>query len=240
MERGPALAHPKYLRPKRNQRGARGEVRAPFLRPDYGAFGGYGVATQGSRDTKRNARSGQLHSAMAPERQMENHMTSFAPGDGAALRSAFGRFGTGVTVVTTQTDGGPIGMTANSFSSVSLEPALVLWSAALRSKRHDAFTKTRHFCIHVLAADQQDVAYHFASQGHDFTRFDWADGPNGAPEISGVLAQFHCDTFAVHPAGDHSLIIGKITHASERSGAGDGLMFDRGRFGTFTAIDAPA
>lgn len=187
-----------------------------------------------------NARSGQLHSAMAPERQMEQQLTSFAPNDGAALRSAFGRFGTGVTVITTQTDEGPIGMTANSFSSVSLEPALVLWSAALRSKRHDTFTGARQFCIHVLAADQQDVAYHFASQGHDFTRFAWANGPTGAPALPGVLAQFHCDTFAVHPAGDHSLIIGQITHASERNGAGDGLMFDRGRFGMFTPLDAPA
>ena len=184
-----------------------------------------------------NARSGQLYPAVAPARLMDSDMTSFTPGDGAALRSAFGRFGTGVTVITTQTDHGPIGMTANSFSSVSLEPALVLWSAALRSKRHDAFAKAPHFCIHVLGADQQDVAYHFASQGHDFSKFNWAEGPSGAPALDGVLARFHCDTFAVNPAGDHSLIVGQITHASERSGHGAGLMFDQGRFGTFAPID---
>jgi flavin reductase (DIM6/NTAB) family NADH-FMN oxidoreductase RutF len=188
-------------------------------------------------EPQMNARSGQLHPAVAPERLMDKNMISFAPDDGAALRSAFGRFGTGVTVITTQTDEGPIGMTANSFSSVSLDPALVLWSAALRSKRHDAFANTAHFCIHVLAADQQDVAYHFASQGHDFSKFGWLEGPNGAPALNGVLAQFHCDTFAVHPAGDHSLIIGQVTHASERTGEGAGLMFDQGRFGTFTPID---
>jgi flavin reductase (DIM6/NTAB) family NADH-FMN oxidoreductase RutF len=184
-----------------------------------------------------NARSGQLHHAVAPELLMDNILTSFKPDDATALRSAFGRFGTGVTVITTQTDEGPIGMTANSFSSVSLAPALVLWSAALRSKRHDTFTSAPHFCIHVLGEYQKDVAYHFASQGHDFTKFDWADGPTGAPALSGVLAQFHCSMLAVHPAGDHSLIIGQVTHASEHSGSGAGLMFDQGRFGTFAPID---
>lgn len=184
-----------------------------------------------------NARSGQLHSAVAPEPLMENDMTIFSPDDAVALRSAFGRFGTGVTVITTQTDHGPIGMTANSFSSVSLEPALVLWSAALRSMRHDAFTTAQHFCIHVLASGQQAMANHFASQGHDFSAFDWSKGPTGAPALSGVLAQFHCRMFAVHPAGDHSLIIGQITHASQRPGKGAGLMFDQGRFGTFLAVD---
>lgn len=182
-----------------------------------------------------NARSGQLHSAMAPERLMTNDMTSFVPSDGAALRNAFGRFGTGVTVITTATDHGPLGMTANSFSSVSLDPALVLWSAATRSKRHDAFAAAQQFCIHILAADQQDLAYHFAGQGHDFTKFDWTEGPNGSPALEGVLASFFCTTFAVHPAGDHSVIIGQITSAAACPGEGAGLLFDQGRFGTFSA-----
>jgi flavin reductase (DIM6/NTAB) family NADH-FMN oxidoreductase RutF len=184
-----------------------------------------------------NARSGQLHAAMAPERLMETVLTPFAPDDGAALRSAFGCFGTGVTVITTQTKDGPIGMTANSFSSVSLDPALVLWSAALRSKRHEAFVGASHFCIHILAAEQLDMAYHFASQGHDFSKFDWSAGPTGAPSLKGVLAQFQCQMFAVHPAGDHSLIIGEITHACARQSEGKGLMFDKGRFGTFSPTD---
>lgn len=169
--------------------------------------------------------------------KMDNNLIPFAPTDGVALRSAFGRFGTGVTVITVQTDTGPLGMTANSFSSVSLEPALVLWSAALRSKRHDAFANADHFCIHVLAAEQQEVALHFAQKGHDFDLLPWSVGPNGAPNLSGVLAAFHCDAYAVHPAGDHSLILGQVTHAFERRGMGAGLMFDQGRFGTFAALD---
>ncbi|APE44026.1 flavin oxidoreductase [Sulfitobacter alexandrii] len=166
---------------------------------------------------------------------MDDDLISFAPEaeDGARLRAAFGRFGTGVTVITTQTETGPLGMTANSFSSVSLDPPLVLWSAALRSKRHDAFARAQHFCIHILGEDQGPLALHFAGQGHDFSGFDWHPGPDGAPTLSGVLATFHCDTHAVHPAGDHSIILGRIRHAAQRRGDGAGLLFDRGRFGTF-------
>lgn len=153
--------------------------------------------------------------------------------DGAALRGAFGRFGTGVTVITTRTEEGPLGMTANSFSSVSLDPPLVLWSAALRSKRHDAFAEAKFYCIHILAEDQGTLAQHFATQGHDFAGFEWHEGPNGAPTFAGALACFHCETRAVHPAGDHSIILGEIRHAAQRRGHGAGLLFDQGRFGTF-------
>lgn len=181
--------------------------------------------------------AGQIGGAVAPVSRMDDNLISFAPEaeDGAPLRAAFGRFGTGVTVITTQTETGPLGMTANSFSSVSLEPPLVLWSAALRSKRHDAFARARHFCIHILAEDQAALALHFAGQGHDFSGFDWHEGPEGLPTLAGVLATFHCETHAVHPAGDHSVILGRIRHAAQRHGdsEGAGLLFDRGRFGTF-------
>ncbi|MEW9921375.1 flavin reductase family protein [Marimonas sp. MJW-29] len=176
---------------------------------------------------------GQIRTAVSPQDAMDNGMISFEPSDGRALRSAFGRFGTGVTVITTQTAQGPLGMTANSFSSVSLEPPLVLWSAALRSKRHNAFAEARHYCIHILAEDQADLANHFAGQGHDFSEFGWTEGPDGAPQLTGCLAAFHCTRYAVHPAGDHSMIVGQIMHASERPGQGAGLLFDQGRFGTF-------
>lgn len=179
--------------------------------------------------------TGQIFSAVAPQATMNNDMTSFAPTDGQALRNAFGRFGTGVTVITTQTAQGPLGMTANSFSSVSLAPPLVLWSAALHSKRHDAFAQAGQYCIHILGAHQKGLANHFASQGHDFTGFDWVIGPDGAPQLAGCLAAFHCERFAVHPAGDHSIIVGQISHAAACPGQGAGLLFDQGRFGTFTA-----
>ncbi|WP_331000441.1 flavin reductase family protein [Sulfitobacter mediterraneus] len=181
------------------------------------------------------ARYGQLQAAVAPLGAMDDDVITFAPqsDDGAALRHAFGRFGTGVTVVTVDTPMGPIGMTANSFSSISLDPPLVLWSPALRSQRHDAFVQASHFCIHVLGDNQQPLADHFARNGDGFDRFDWTAGDQGTPHLAGCLAAFQCETFAVHPAGDHSIVLGKVTEVTERRGKGAGLMFDQGRFGRF-------
>lgn len=161
----------------------------------------------------------------------------FTPGADrhAELRRAFGCFGTGVTVITTQTTDGPLGMTANSFSSVSLTPPLVLWSPALSSQRHDAFVQAEHFCIHVLSDRQLEMARHFAKNGDSFDMFPWAPGPVGAPRLQGCLAEFHCSTYAVHPAGDHSLILGEVQHVAQAAQDQPGLLFDRGRFGRFTA-----
>lgn len=162
-------------------------------------------------------------------------MQNFIPHPTATteLRRAFGRFGTGVTVITVQAPQGPLGFTANSFSSVSLDPPLILWSPARSSSRHDAFATAPSFCVHVLGADQLELAQHFAGQAHDFSLFDWSKGPNGAPTFAGCLATFHCDTHAVHPAGDHSLILGHVRHAAVADSDAPGLMFDRGRFGQF-------
>lgn len=167
---------------------------------------------------------------------MTDVMHSFIPDATRAkdLRQALGQFGTGVALITAQTDHGPLGMTANSFSSVSLDPPLVLWSAAKTSKRHNAFAAAPQFCIHVLQADQVALAKHFATQGHDFEGFDWKQGPNGAPTVEGCMAAFHCTTYAVHPAGDHSIILGEITHVEVDPRQSDGLIFKRGQFGRFT------
>ena len=104
------------------------------------------------------------------------------------LRRAFGRFGTGVTIVTVQTANGPLGMTANSFSSVSLDPPLVQWSPALSSKRHDAFTNAAQFAVHILGSGQRALADAFAVSGDAFDQFDWTVGPNGAPTLAGSPA----------------------------------------------------
>lgn len=163
-------------------------------------------------------------------------MQSFTPDPTRTtdLRHALGQFGTGVALITVQTADGPLGMTANSFSSVSLDPPLVLWSAASTSKRHDAFAHADAFCIHVLSADQMDVANHFAAQGHDFSPYPFDAGSNGAPTLHGCLATFHCDTYAIHKAGDHSIILGQITAAATQTDQRDGLLFKRGKFGRFT------
>jgi flavin reductase (DIM6/NTAB) family NADH-FMN oxidoreductase RutF len=157
------------------------------------------------------------------------------------LRRAFGRFGTGVTVITTQTAHGPLGMTANSFSSVSLEPPLILWSPATNSLRHNAFVSAATFCVHVLSAKQLDVARHFATQGDGFDGFDWMPTPQGPPGLRNCLAVFHCTTHAVHPAGDHSLILGQVQSVEiDHANTTPGLMFDQGRFGQFVPHNAAA
>ena len=160
------------------------------------------------------------------------------PDRSVELRRAFGNFGTGVTIVTVMTADGPVGMTANSFSSVSLDPPLVLWSPARRSKRHDAFADAGHFCVHVLGVDQLAMAQHFAMQGGAFDRFDWREGSNGAPRLDGCLSVFHCDTHAVYPAGDHSLILGRVREVEMAETVDtQGLLFEKGRFGRFTGIN---
>ena len=162
--------------------------------------------------------------------------TSFVPGPetARAFREALGCFGTGVTVVTTRTADGPMAMTVNSFTSVSLDPPLVLWCPARSSLRHDAFAKATHFSIHIMAEDQQDLALHFARTGSDFASVDWTDTPEGVPALAGCLARFDCAAHACHEAGDHSVLIGQVTRATTRPGKG--LMFKRGQYGGFLEI----
>jgi flavin reductase (DIM6/NTAB) family NADH-FMN oxidoreductase RutF len=152
------------------------------------------------------------------------------------LRDAFGRFGTGVTVVTAQIENRPVGMTANSFTSVSLDPALILWSPALNSQRYVLFERAEHFCVHVLSEDQCALARHFAARGDGFERFEWSDGPDGAPALHHCLAEFHCSTYAIHPAGDHALILGEVRHVRHSACDTPGLLFERSMFGRFSTF----
>ncbi|SER56221.1 NADH-FMN oxidoreductase RutF, flavin reductase (DIM6/NTAB) family [Tranquillimonas rosea] len=162
---------------------------------------------------------------------------SFSPGPDTAraYRDALGRFATGVTVITCMTEDGPLGITANSFSSVSLEPPLVLWSPAKASKRFVPFTEADHFAIHVMGSDQAHVCGGFAKQGDAFEALDWYEGPRGTPLIEGCLARFDCARHAVHDGGDHAIVIGHVLDATLREG--DPLLFVGGRFGRFTTTD---
>ena len=162
-------------------------------------------------------------------------MESFTPGPETAhaFRDALGRFATGVTVVTTMTDTGPLGMTVNSFASVSLDPPLVLWSPAKASERFPFFANAKHYAIHVLADDQAEICQRFALDGDRFEQLDWTPCEVGRPLIQGCLARFECDTAAVHDGGDHQIIVGRVTKATTR--AGRPLLFARGKFGKFKA-----
>lgn len=164
---------------------------------------------------------------------------SFTPGKDRRrdLRDAFGRFGTGVTIVTARGSGGPVGMTANSFSSVSLDPPLVLWSPALDSGRYEVFALAAHFCIHVLSSAQSHLALTFAERGDGFDRCDWSSNAAQVPVLADCLAVFHCSTHAVHPAGDHALILGKVEQVEMDARDRPGLLFERSVFGRFAPLD---
>lgn len=160
-------------------------------------------------------------------------METFSPeADGRAFRSALGSFATGVTVVTVRdAQGRPAGITANSFASVSLDPALVLWSPKRESRRFATFSTAGSFAVHVLAGDQQEVCDRFVRSADTFAGLPWHEGPEGLPLLDGCLARFLCHREAVLDGGDHAIILGRVFQAARRDGAP--LVFQSGRYGGF-------
>lgn len=146
------------------------------------------------------------------------------------FRRSLAKFATGVTVVTcADDDGKPYGITANSFSSVSLEPGLVLWNVAKVSNSLKAFLDADYFAINVLAADQEDLSRHFARSDH--TLFDSVEITRSAenvPLIPGALARFECRTFQVHECGDHYIVIGEVVSFESRDA--EPLLFFDGKY----------
>ena len=129
-----------------------------------------------------------------------------------ALREAFGTFLTGVTVTTAlRPDGTPVGFTANSFTSVSLDPPLLLVCIADTSRNRDAFTQARGFAVNILSETQKDVSNTFARPAEDrFAAVAWRPGPHGAPILDGVSAWFDCSMHKTVEAGDHAILIGEV------------------------------
>lgn len=151
--------------------------------------------------------------------------------DGRALRDAFGSFATGVTIVTTAgPDGMDIGLTANSFSSVSLDPPMVLWSLARTSLNMDAFRNSGHFAVHILSADQETLSSRFASKGIDrFEGLALERGPEGIPLLPDCMARFTCRLAYQYEGGDHVIFVGEIVdfgHSARKP-----LVFHGGRYG---------
>lgn len=158
---------------------------------------------------------------------------SFDPStsDPNAFREALGRFGTGVTIVTCMTPNGPIGITANSFASVSLDPPLVLWSPAKNSARYPSFMAAKHYAIHVVGHEQQDLCTSFVRQGADFDLLDWELSETGVPLLNGCLSRFECTLSQAHDGGDHTIVVGHVNRVTTRHGTP--LMFFNGTFGSF-------
>lgn len=151
--------------------------------------------------------------------------------DGRALRDAFGSFATGVTIVTTLGPGGDdIGLTANSFSSVSLEPPLVLWSLARTASSIEAFCGCTHFAVHVLSEDQERLSTRFASRGIDrFEGLALERGPGGIPMLPDCVSRFACRLTYQYEGGDHVIFVGEVLSFSRR--ALKPLVFHGGRYG---------
>ncbi|HUS55237.1 MAG TPA: flavin reductase family protein [Thermohalobaculum sp.] len=156
--------------------------------------------------------------------------------DKIALREALGAFATGVTIVTAQASGGsaredgePVGFTANSFTSVSLEPPLLLVCLAHTAASYKVFCEAQSFAVNVLAADQQQTAMLFATRGADkFGETSWHPGLMGAPLIEGCLARFDCAMHQRVAAGDHDIIMGRVIGFSRHEG--EALLYHGGTF----------
>lgn len=150
--------------------------------------------------------------------------------DPRELRNLLGQFATGVTVITTRTpDGRNVGMTANSFSSVSLEPPLVLWSISRTAPSLEDFLLSSHFAINVLGADQHAISGRFARAAPDkFAGVAFKEGEAGVPLLEGVIATLVCRNFIQYEGGDHLIFLGQVEHY--RQGAGDPLVFHGGQY----------
>ena len=147
-----------------------------------------------------------------------------------ALRGALGRFATGVTIISCRDGAGlPVGLTANSFAALSLDPPLVLWSLRKASSSLAAFDAALHFVINVLAETQVELSRRFASSQIDkFGEGAWADGLGGAPVLAGCAAVFECRVEARHEVGDHVLFIGRVLRLADLAVAP--LLFQGGHY----------
>jgi len=156
------------------------------------------------------------------------------------FRDVLGRFGSGVTVVTAVSNDEPVGLTCQSFSSVSLDPPLVLFVPAKTSRAWPLIQRSGRFCVNLLAADQADLSNTMASRGTDkFAEVKWTPAPQtGSPMLDGAIAHIDCSIHAVHEAGDHFVVIGRVLDLVTDDDGDDDiapLLFYRGKYRTTDA-----
>ena len=133
--------------------------------------------------------------------------------DSKFLRKTLSKYSTGVTVVTsTDNDGNPIGMTVNSFTSVSLQPALVLWCIDKKQPSYNSFMNAKGYAVNILSKEQNDLCYKFASQLDDkFENVNWKSSLNGFPLVDNSSAWFDCKKGNYYSGGDHQILVGEVT-----------------------------
>jgi 3-hydroxy-9,10-secoandrosta-1,3,5(10)-triene-9,17-dione monooxygenase reductase component len=154
--------------------------------------------------------------------------------DPQELRKVLGTFPTGVTVITTRAlDGTPVGLTANSFNSVSLNPPMVLWSLARSARSREAFESATHWAVHILAADQEELANRFATRGTDkFAGLMVDRGAGDIPLLNGSAARLQCRTSFKYDGGDHIIFVGEVLHVDHTDNAP--LVFHAGAYAVAT------
>lgn len=156
---------------------------------------------------------------------------------GPAMRHVLGHFCTGVAVITAHDELGPLGFTCQSVTSVSLDPPYVSFCPANTSNSWRLIREVGAVCVNVLSAEQLDVCARFAGRGGDkFTGIGWVPGANGAPVLDGTLASIEAEVAFEHGAGDHAIVVARVTGLRAHEGR-DPLLFYRGGFGEFTGFD---
>jgi flavin reductase (DIM6/NTAB) family NADH-FMN oxidoreductase RutF len=151
-----------------------------------------------------------------------------------SFRRALGSFPTGVAVVTATVESEPVGITVNSFTSVSLDPPLVLWCLKKDSNRYRAFMEAKGFTISVLGTEHESVSARLARQGeHKLQDMELLETELGPPALADAHAVFECAREAIHDGGDHSILIGRVLRFARRDD-GAPLVFYRGRYGALS------
>jgi flavin reductase (DIM6/NTAB) family NADH-FMN oxidoreductase RutF len=150
------------------------------------------------------------------------------------FRRSLGKFATGITVITTRTaEGQPIGFTANSFASASLEPPLVTWNLARSSANIGHFERCSHYAVNVLSHDQMALSIHFAKpSGDKFALIGYEEGAGGAPLLAGCCAWFECSNEVRYPGGDHLIFLGRVERFARAERAP--LLYHGGHYGLVT------
>jgi flavin reductase (DIM6/NTAB) family NADH-FMN oxidoreductase RutF len=157
--------------------------------------------------------------------------------DGERFRQVLGHLPTGVTVVTAHHASGPVAMSANSVTSVSLDPPLILFCPAKSSTSWPKIRESGRFCVNVFAAHHEEASRRFAATGVDrFAGVDWHARPSG-PALDDAVAWIECTIDAEHDAGDHVIVVGAVNQLDMREGEASPLVFFRGRYGSFSEKD---
>ncbi|MBB5159457.1 flavin reductase family protein [Saccharopolyspora phatthalungensis] len=156
-----------------------------------------------------------------------------------SFREVLGHFASGVTVITGITDDGPAGFTCQSFSSLSLDPPLVVVLPGKSSTSWPRIADTDRFCVNILADHQDQLSTRFARSGADkFADVAWTPSPLGQPVLDGACAWIDCHIEAIHPGGDHLIVVGAVEHLSAKPDR-QPLLFHRGAYARTSRLGSP-